>query len=72
MSRGSTTAAGKRPVPASADVRAVLRDARQVSDWTAGKFDVTFGALSGLWRFDHDQDNRIPDAGRRARPPTAY
>jgi FAD:protein FMN transferase len=62
--------AGKRPVLASADVRAVLRDARQVSDWTAGKFDVTFGALSGLWRFDHDQNNRIPDAGDvRARLP---
>jgi thiamine biosynthesis lipoprotein len=25
-------------------------------------FDVTFGALSGLWKFDHDQDNSIPDA----------
>jgi thiamine biosynthesis lipoprotein len=54
-------AAGKRAVLASGDVRAVLHDARRVSDWTAGKFDVTFGALSGLWRFDHDQDNRIPD-----------
>jgi FAD:protein FMN transferase len=54
-------AAGERAVLASTEVRAVLRDARQVSDWTAGKFDVTFHALSGLWRFDHDQDNRIPD-----------
>jgi thiamine biosynthesis lipoprotein len=31
-----------------------------VSEWTGGKFDVTFGALSGLWKFDHDQDDRIP------------
>jgi thiamine biosynthesis lipoprotein len=54
-------AAGKQPVPVSADVREVLRAARQISDWTDGKFDVTFGALSGLWKFDHDQDNRIPD-----------
>jgi thiamine biosynthesis lipoprotein len=54
-------AAGKQPVRVSADVREVLRVARQVSDWTDGKFDVTFGALSGLWKFDHDQDNRIPD-----------
>jgi len=53
--------AGIRPVPVSADTLAVLRDARQVSDWSGGKFDVTFGALSDLWRFDHDQDNRIPD-----------
>lgn len=54
-------AAGRQATPVSADVREVLRVARQVSDWTGGKFDVTFGALSGLWKFDHDQDNRIPD-----------
>src|SRR5262245_46377267 len=54
-------AAGERPVPVSRDVREVLGFARQVSEWTGGKFDVTFGALSDLWRFDHDQDNRIPD-----------
>ena len=54
-------AAGSRPVVASGDVRAVLRDALRVSAWTAGKFDVTFGAVSGLWKFDHDQDDRIPD-----------
>ena len=54
-------AAGQHPVRVSADVREVLHVARQVSDWTGGKFDVTFGALSGLWKFDHDQDNRIPD-----------
>ena len=54
-------AAGKHAVPVSADVREVLRVARQVSEWTDGKFDVTFGALAGLWKFDHDQDNRIPD-----------
>ena len=54
-------AAGEHAVPVAPDVRAVLRVARQVSDWTGGTFDVTFGALSGLWKFDHDQDNRIPD-----------
>ncbi len=53
--------AGVRPVPVSADVREVLKTARQMSEWTGGKFDVTFGALSGLWKFDHDQDNVIPD-----------
>jgi thiamine biosynthesis lipoprotein len=54
-------AAGAEAVPASAEVREVLATARQISEWTGGKFDVTFGALSGLWKFDHDQDNVIPD-----------
>jgi len=54
-------AAGDHPVAVSSETLEVLRAARQVSEWTGGKFDVTFGALSGLWRFDHDQDNRIPD-----------
>jgi thiamine biosynthesis lipoprotein len=63
-------AAGQHPVPVHAEVREVLRVARQVSDWTGGKFDVTFGALSGLWKFDHDQDNIIPDrAAVRSRLP---
>jgi thiamine biosynthesis lipoprotein len=53
-------AAGLHPVPVSPEVIEVLEDARQISDWTGGKFDVTFGALSGLWKFDHDQDNHIP------------
>ena len=64
-------AAGDRPVPVSSDTRAVLRAARQVSDWTAGKFDVTFGPLAEVWKFDaQDQDNSIPDdAHIRARLP---
>lgn len=55
-------AAGRYPVPVSAEVRGVLQSAKQAGDWTGGKFDVTFAALSDLWRFDHDQDNRIPAA----------
>jgi thiamine biosynthesis lipoprotein len=63
-------AAGTHAVRIGPDLRRVLGDARQVSEWTGGKFDVTFGALSGLWKFDHDQDNVIPDAGEiRARLP---
>ncbi len=54
-------AAGDWPVPVSADVRDVLRTARQVSEWTGGAFDVTFGALSGLWKFDaQDKDETVP------------
>ena len=52
--------AGQSAVPVSVEVREVLRMARQVSEWTDGKFDVTFGALSGLWKFDHDLDGNIP------------
>lgn len=54
-------AAGEHPVLVSEEVRDVLRLAREAGDLTGGKFDITFGALSDLWRFDHDQDNRIPD-----------
>jgi thiamine biosynthesis lipoprotein len=53
--------AGVQPVPVSAEFREVLKIGRQMSEWTDGTFDVTFGALSGLWKFDHDQDNVIPD-----------
>ena len=57
-------AAGKRAVPVSDDVRAALRAARQVSELTGGKFDVTFGVLTDVWKFDaQDQDNTIPDPG---------
>ena len=57
-------AAGEHPVPVSEEVRDVLSLAREASDLTGGKFDITFGALSDLWKFDHDQDNRIPDRSR--------
>ncbi len=64
------TAAGDHPVPVSADTRAVLLAAHQASEWTHGKFDITFGALADLWKFDHDQDNVIPSADAiRARLP---
>src|SRR5215831_14949935 len=45
-------AAGKHPVRVGTELREVLEAARQVSDWTGGKFDVTWGVLSGLWKFD--------------------
>jgi len=56
-------AAGVRPVAVSAEVRELLRTARQVSEWTGGKFDVTFGPLADLWRFDHQNaDQTVPSA----------
>ena len=55
-------AAGDHPVPVSTETREVLGVARQVSESTDGRFDVTFAALSGLWKFDaQDKDDRIPD-----------
>ena len=55
-------AAGDHAVPVSPETREVLRVARQISDQTEGRFDVTFGALSGLWKFDtQDKDDSIPD-----------
>lgn len=53
--------AGVTPVPVSQDTITVLREAAAASELTRGKFDITFGALSDIWRFDHDQDNIVPD-----------
>ena len=53
-------AAGEMPVPIGPEMREVLSMARLASEWTEGKFDVTFGVLSGLWKFDHDLDGNIP------------
>lgn len=54
-------AAGKSTVQISPETVAVLSAAREVGDWTKGKFDVTFGVLSDVWKFDHDQDDSVPD-----------
>jgi FAD:protein FMN transferase len=64
-------AAGVRPVAVSADVREALHAAQQVSEWTRGKFDVTFGPLADLWKFDRQNaDQTIPSADEvRARLP---
>jgi FAD:protein FMN transferase len=55
--------AGISPVTVDRDTIAVLRLALEAGALTRGKFDVTFGALSDIWRFDHDQDNVVPDRG---------
>jgi FAD:protein FMN transferase len=64
-------AAGRRAVAASPEVREALHAARQVSEWTDGKFDVTFGVLADLWKFDHqNEDHTVPaEADIRARLP---
>lgn len=55
-------AAGRAPVPVSPETIEVLTLARMASEWTAGKFDITFGSLADIWKFDHDQDNTVPEA----------
>jgi thiamine biosynthesis lipoprotein len=60
--------AGMKPEPVSAELRELLAVARQVSDWTDGKFDVTFAAMSGLWKFDYqNRDGTVPDREEVAR-----
>lgn len=39
-----------KPIPASADLFAVLTLAQQIANETGGAFDVTIGALTHLWR----------------------
>ena len=60
-------AAGDHPVPVATEVRDVLHLAREASELTDGKFDITFGALADLWKFDQDQDNTVPDPADIAR-----
>jgi thiamine biosynthesis lipoprotein len=60
--------AGEHPVPVSPEIRELFRTASQISEWTNGKFDVTFGVMSGLWKFDYqNEDDTIPDPGEVAR-----
>ncbi len=53
-------AAGEHPVPVAPEVREVLHVAHEASELTEGKFDITFGALADVWKFDQDQDGSIP------------
>jgi thiamine biosynthesis lipoprotein len=54
-------AAGAGPVKLEPEVIEVLGLARHYSELSGGKVDVTFGPLSQLWRFDHDQDGIVPE-----------
>lgn len=55
-------AAGGSPVAVSPETIEVLDLARRISDETGGTFDVTFGALTDVWKFDHDLDGTVPAA----------
>jgi thiamine biosynthesis lipoprotein len=58
------TAAGDHPVTVASDTLAALGIAAQVSEWTQGTFDITFGALTDVWKFDQDQDDSVPTAAQ--------
>jgi len=61
-------AAGKHAVQVNPEIREVLRAGLQASEWTGGKFDVTWGAMSGLWKFDYqNKDGSVPDPHEVAR-----
>jgi thiamine biosynthesis lipoprotein len=53
-------AAGREPVAIAGETREVLAAALEAHARTRGAFDVTFGRLAEVWKFDHDQDNRVP------------
>jgi thiamine biosynthesis lipoprotein len=53
-------AAGMTRVPVSEETLEILIVAREISELTEGRFDITFAALADLWKFDHDQDNSVP------------
>lgn len=59
-------AAGGPPLTVSTETLAVVLAGLEASRLTDGKFDVTFGALAEVWKFDHDQDNRLPTDGEIA------
>ncbi|HEY2380525.1 MAG TPA: FAD:protein FMN transferase [Terriglobia bacterium] len=61
-------AAGLHPVRVAPELREVLRSAHQLSELTEGKFDITWGALSDLWKFDYqNKDDTIPAPAEIAR-----
>lgn len=52
--------AGEMPVSISADTLAVLQASQAMAHASGGKFDVTFGAMGGLWKFDEDMTGQLP------------
>ena len=53
-------AAGRKAVPVSDEVLAVIQTAQAVAKKSGGAFDITVGAYRGLWKFDEDLDGTLP------------
>ncbi|HZS37699.1 MAG TPA: FAD:protein FMN transferase [Polyangia bacterium] len=54
--------AGVAPVKVSDEMIEVLEMAERASKLSGGAFDVTYYAMHGLWKFDQDLEEKIPDA----------
>jgi FAD:protein FMN transferase len=54
-------AAGARPVQVSAETFEVIERAQDVARRSRGVFDITVGSFKGLWKFDEDMDQTLPD-----------
>jgi thiamine biosynthesis lipoprotein len=61
------TAAGVKPVKVSAETYAVIERALDVSKRSKGLFDITVEAFKGLWKFDEDMDQTLPDPAEVAK-----
>ena len=61
------TAAGVKPVKVSAETYAVIERALDVSRRSKGLFDITVEAFKGLWKFDEDMDQTLPDPAEVAK-----
>jgi thiamine biosynthesis lipoprotein len=60
-------AAGKHAVPVSAETLEVIQKSLEMSRRSEGKFDITFAAMKGLWKFDEDLEKKVPPAAEIAR-----
>jgi thiamine biosynthesis lipoprotein len=54
-------AAGDHPVAVSDETLEVIEMAQRASQLSGGAFDITFYALHGLWKFDEDMEQKLPD-----------
>jgi len=57
-------AAGKKAVAVSAETLAVIEKSVWMSARSEGVFDITFEAMHGLWKFDQDLEEKIPDRAK--------
>jgi thiamine biosynthesis lipoprotein len=54
-------AAGQGPVEVSPETLEVVEMAQKIARLSGGKFDITFAAMKGLWKFDDGVLARVPD-----------
>lgn len=53
--------AGKQPVKVGPETLAVIKKSIWMSEHSEGVFDITFEAMHGLWKFDQDLEEKVPD-----------